>query len=253
MFDLKGKTAVITGGNRGIGKGIAHGLAEMGADIVIAARNMDTIRTSVEDIKTRFNIRTLGIGVDVREASQIKNMVEEAVSVFGKVDVLVNNAGISLGKLPQGIDIKEWDDIMDINLKSAFLCAKAVYPVMKSTGGGKMICIGSMYSIFGGMMSAAYGATKGGVVQLVKSLAVAWAPDNIQVNAILPGWIATDMIAKAEEEFPGMGGYVVGRTPMGRMGTPDDLSGTAAFLASPASDFVTGVGIPVDGGWSIMG
>jgi 2-deoxy-D-gluconate 3-dehydrogenase len=124
---------------------------------------------------------------------------------------------------------------------------------MKSGGSGKIICIGSMYSIFGGVMSTAYGASKGGVISLVRSLAVAWAPDNIQVNAILPGWISTDMISEAEQNFPGMSDWLISRTPMGRMGKPGDISGTAVFLASGGSDFVTGVGIPVDGGWSIMG
>ena len=253
MFNLKGKTAIITGGNRGIGKGIADGLAQMGADIVIAARNKDSMASAVTDIQNRFAVKALGIETNVRKPDQINKMVEEAVSRFGRIDILVNNAGISLGKLPQDTDIQEWDEIMDVNLRSAFLCSKAVYPVMKSGGGGKIICIGSMYSIFGGMMSTGYAATKGGVVQLMKSLAVAWAPDNIQVNAILPGWISTDMISSAEENFPGMTDYVVSRTPMGRMGKPGDLSGTAVFLSSAASDFVTGVSIPVDGGWSVMG
>ena len=253
MFSLKGKTAVVTGGYKGIGKGITHGLAKMGADIVIAARNKDAVQAVAADIQDQFGVRAVGIQTNVREEKHVKKMVKETISNFGKIDILVNNAGMMLAKLPQDIEIQEWDEITDVNLRSAFLCSKAVYPFMQKAGGGKIICIGSMYSIFGGMMSTAYGATKGGVVQLVKSLAVAWAPDNIQVNAILPGWIRTDMISSAEEMFPGMSDHIIARTPAGRMGDPMDLSGTAVFLASSAADFVTGAGIPVDGGWSVMG
>ncbi|MFO7965337.1 MAG: SDR family oxidoreductase [Desulfobacterales bacterium] len=253
LFDLKGKTALITGGSRGIGKGIARGLASRGADIAIAARNEDRMRRTADAIEAEFKTKTACLRVDVRSKAQIDDMVKETVEIFGGIHVLVNNAGILMARLPQDLSTEEWDRVIDINLKSVFLCSKAVYPVMKAAGGGKIICIGSMYSIFGGFMSASYGAAKGGVVQLVRSLAVAWAPDNIQVNAILPGWIETDMILESERNFPGMSEWVVSRTPAGRMGRIDDMAGTAAFLSSPGSDFVTGVSIPVDGGWSVMG
>jgi 2-dehydro-3-deoxy-D-gluconate 5-dehydrogenase len=253
MFDLTGTTALITGGSRGIGKGIARGLASHGANIVIAARDMDRMHRTAGELEAEFKVKTACIEVDVRDEGQVKDMVNRTVDTFGGIRILVNNAGILMAKLPQDLAVEEWDRVMDINLKSVFLCSKAVYPVMKKNGGGKIISIGSMYSIFGGFMSAGYGASKGGVIQLVRSLAVAWAPDNIQVNAILPGWIQTDMISEAEANFPGAGEWIVSRTPMGRMGRIDDISGTAIFLASRASDFVTGVGIPVDGGWSVMG
>jgi 2-dehydro-3-deoxy-D-gluconate 5-dehydrogenase len=253
MFDLKGKTALITGGSRGIGKGIARGLASRGADIVIAARDEKRMEGTAKELEDEFNVKTLCIQVDVQNEDRINDMVERAKNTFGGIHILVNNAGISMAKMPQDLSSSEWDRVLDINLKSVFLCSKAVYPAMKSGGGGKIICIGSMYSIFGGFMTAPYGASKGGVIQLVRSLAVAWAPDNIQVNAILPGWIGTDMISEAEAGFPGMSDWIIGRTPMGRMGRIDDLAGASVFLASHASDFITGAGIPVDGGWSVMG
>jgi 2-deoxy-D-gluconate 3-dehydrogenase len=142
---------------------------------------------------------------------------------------------------------------MDTNLGSAFLCSQAVYTPMVRGRGGKIINNGSMFSLFGGSHVLAYGASKGGVVQLTKSLAVAWAKDNIQVNAVLPGWIDTDLTRRAREQVPGLHDRVVARTPAARWGTPDDLAGIAVFLASPASDFITGTAIPIDGGYSVQG
>ena len=140
---------------------------------------------------------------------------------------------------------------MDTNLTSAFLCSRAAYPGMKQAGGGKVINIGSMLSIFGAPYAPAYGASKGGVVQFTRSLATAWAPDNIQANAVLPGWIDTELTRKARDQVQGLHDRVTARTPAGRWGEPDDLAGVAVFLASKASDFVTGTAIPVDGGYSI--
>lgn len=252
MFDLTGKTAVITGGSRGIGYGIAAGMARMGADIVVAARTGESVRSAANELKTTYRVKALGVVTDVKDEAQINALVEQTMADFGRIDILVNNAGMMVAKLPQDIDVGEWDDIMAVNLKSAFLCAKAVYPAMKSAGSGKIICIGSMYSIFGGLMSTAYGATKGGVVALVRSLAVAWAPDNIQVNAILPGWINTEMGAQARRDMPGLNESVLNRTPAKRWGETSDLIGAMVFLASNASDFVTGAALPVDGGFSIF-
>ncbi|HUT42795.1 MAG TPA: SDR family oxidoreductase, partial [Desulfobacterales bacterium] len=148
--------------------------------------------------------------------------------------------------------MSEWDEILRVNLRGVFLCSQAVYPSMKKSGGGKIINIGSMTSIFGSAKMAPYGASKGGVVQMMRSLAVAWAPDNIQVNTILPGWINTDLAIQARKDLPGLEERVKERTPVGRWGETQDLAGAAIFLAAPASDFVTGVALPVDGGFSIM-
>jgi len=252
FFNLKGKVAIVTGGNGGIGKGIARGLAWTGCAIVVAARNQKKTEEAVRDIRQEFGVQVQGLGVNVREETSIQAMVERTVNHFGKVDILVNNAGTNIRKFPQEYSIHEWDEILEINLRSVFLCSKAVYPVMKKMGGGKIINIGSMTSLMGGGKLAPYGASKGGVVQLSRSLAVAWAQDNIQVNVILPGWISTDLTIQARRDIAGLHENVISRTPAGRWGEPDDLIGAAVFLASPSSDFVTGIALPVDGGFSIM-
>ena len=149
--------------------------------------------------------------------------------------------------------LDDWRSVLDTNLTSAFLLSKSAHPLMKAQGGGKIINIGSMFAIFGAVYAAAYGASKGGLVQLTRSLAVAWARDNIQVNAILPGWIETDMTAPARANSDRFDGDVIARTPARRWGRPDDLAGAAVFLAGPASDFVTGAALPVDGGFAIQG
>jgi 2-deoxy-D-gluconate 3-dehydrogenase len=251
MFNLEGKVAIVTGGNGGIGKGIARGFAAAGSDIVIVARDQKKTDEAASEIQADFGVRMLGLQRDLREESQIQDMIEPVVKEFGRIDILVNNAGINIRKMPQEYEAAEWDQILDTNLRSPFLCSQAVYPVMKSGGGGKIINIGSMLSIFGGAKLAAYGSSKGGIVQLTRSLAVAWAPDNIQVNAILPGWIDTDLTRRAREDIAGLHERVLDRTPTGRWGEPHDLAGTAVFLASQASDFVTGTAIPVDGGFSV--
>lgn len=253
MFGLKGKVAIVTGGNGGIGKGIARGLAGAGANIVIAARNETKTANAVEEIEKDFGVEVMGLKTDVSHDKEIYDMVKKTLDRFKKIDILVSNAGIAIHKLPQEMSIAEWDENIGINLRSFFIAAKAVYPVMKERGGGKIISIGSMTSIFGVGALPAYGASKGGILQLTRSLAVAWAGDHIQVNCILPGWINTDLSAGGKRDIPGLEEGVIARTPAGRWGDPIDLAGTAVFLASPASNFVTGVAIPVDGGYAVKG
>jgi 2-deoxy-D-gluconate 3-dehydrogenase len=250
LFDLKDKVAIITGGNGGIGKGIAEGFAEAGSNIIIAARNRSKNEKAVNEITGKFGVKALGIQADILEEDQIKVIVEKTLDEFGKLNILVNNAGINIRKLPQDLSANDWDQVLDVNLRGAFLCSKLVYPAMKRAGSGKIINIGSMTSLFAGAKLAPYGASKGGIVQLTRSLAVAWAKDNIQVNAILPGFINTELTIKARKEIEGMNEKVLARTPAGRWGDPEDLKGTAIFLASSASDFVTGIALPVDGGFS---
>jgi len=252
LFSLKGKVAIVTGGNGGIGKGIARGFASVGSDIVIAARNQAKTSGATREIKDEFGVEVLGVQVDVREEKQIESMVEQALKSFGRINILVNNAGMNIRKLPQELAAAEWDEVLDVNLRSAFISSKAVYPSMKKEGGGKIINIASVMSIFGGPKLAPYGASKGGIVQLTRSLAVAWAPDNIQVNAILPGYIDTELTRGLRRDVPGVYERVLSRTPVARWGEPDDLRGAAIFLASHASDFVTGASLSVDGGFSIM-
>lgn len=256
-FRLDGKLAIVTGGNKGIGKGIARGLARAGADILIADiafRATGEGTDTVLEIKRDFGVEVLGVKVDVRQESDNKEMVEEAVERFGKIDILVCNAGIpSGGVLPQDMSVAKWDEIMETNLRSFFIAAREVYPVMARAGGGKIISIGSITSLMGVGPFAVYGASKGGVVQLTRGLASAWAKYGIQVNCILPGWINTELSIRAKERDQGLESRIVARTPAGRWGEIDDIVGTAVFLACRASDFITGVAIPVDGGYTMQG
>jgi 2-deoxy-D-gluconate 3-dehydrogenase len=252
LFSLKGKVAIVTGGNGGIGKGIASGLAGAGAGVVVAARNPEKTAVAVKEIAESVGAKVVGVQVDVTRQEQIQSLVEQTLGEFGRIDILVNNAGINIRKMPQDYLPEEWDQIMDANLRAPFLLCQAVYPSMKKAGGGKIINIGSMTTIFGGAKLVPYGTSKGGIVQMTRALAAAWAPDNIQVNAVLPGWIDTPLTRQARIDLPGLNERVVARTPAGRWGDPNDFRGTAVFLASPASDFLTGVALPVDGGYSIM-
>jgi 2-deoxy-D-gluconate 3-dehydrogenase len=250
LFDLKGKVAVVTGGNGGIGLGMAQGIASLGASIVIAGRNEAKAADALKSLHD-MGAEASFIVADVTKKADCVALIARAVEKYGRVDILVNNAGTSVRKPPQDLSEDDWHHVLDTNLTSAFLCSQAAYPEMVKAGGGKMINIGSMMSLFGAPFAAAYGASKGGIVQMTRSMATAWAKDNIQVNAVLPGWIDTDLTKRARQQVQGLQDSVEKRTPNGRWGTPDDMAGVAAFLASAASDFVTGTAIPVDGGFSI--
>jgi 2-dehydro-3-deoxy-D-gluconate 5-dehydrogenase len=250
LFDLKGKVAVITGGNGGIGLGMAQGIASLGAAIVIAGRNEDKAATALKTLHD-MGAEASFIVADVTHKANCESLIATAVRQHGRVDILVNNAGTSVRKVPQDLSEAEWHHVLDTNLTSAFFCSQAAYPVMAKQGGGKMINIGSMMSLFGAPYAVAYASSKGGIVQMSRAMATAWAKDNIQVNAVLPGWIDTDLTKRARQQVSGLHDSVEKRTPHGRWGTPDDMAGVAAFLASSASDFVTGTAIPVDGGFSI--
>jgi 2-deoxy-D-gluconate 3-dehydrogenase len=193
------------------------------------------------------------VTADVTDKEAVGRMVGRVMSELGRLDILVNNAGINIRKPPDILEAEEWSKVIDTNLTSAFLCSKAVHPAMKTAGGGKVINIGSMLSIFGASFAPAYAASKGGIVQFTRACACAWAADNIQANAILPGWIDTDLTKRARVEIGGLHERVLARTPAARWGAIDDLAGIAVFLASSASNFVTGTAIPIDGGFSIMG
>ena len=251
LFDLKGKVAIVTGGNGGIGLGIARGLASAGANVAIAARNEAKTAEAVKGLQEEFGVKVIGVKVDVREERQVKDMAKKVLDTFGRIDILFNNAGTNIRKLPQEYVVDEWEEVLNVNLRSAFLCSQAVYPAMKAAGGGKIINTGSMTSIFGAAKVMLYSTSKGGIVQMGRCMANAWAKDNIQVNAILPGFIDTDLTRKARKDMPELEERVNTRTPAGRWGMPDDLAGTAVFLASKASDYVTGVALPVDGGFSV--
>lgn len=249
MFDLSGKVAVVTGGSRGIGFGIAQALAGAGATIVVAATNADQSADAVKQLEAS-GATAVSVPTDVSDPDAAQAMVDETVGHFGRLDILVNNAGVNIRKRPEDLTPDEWHQVLAVNLDGPFLCSRAAYPAMKAGGGGKVINIGSLMSIFGHAKASAYGASKGGVVQLTKALAIAWAADGIQVNAILPGWIDTDLTRGARQQLPGLEEVVQTRTPEGRWGVPSDLGGPAVFLASAASDFVTGTTLIVDGGFA---
>jgi 2-deoxy-D-gluconate 3-dehydrogenase len=250
LFDLTGKVAIVTGGNGGIGLGIAQGLAQVGAKIVVLGRNTEKSQMAAQWLQAQLGAEALVVTADVGRPEQIERAVGETLDRFGRIDILFNNAGMNIRKQPEDLALAEWHEVIDTNLTSAFLMSKAVYPTMKKVGGGKIVNIGSMTSIFGSPFASAYAASKGGIVQLSKSMALAWAKDNIQVNAILPGWFDTELTIKGRQEIPGLHERVLSRIPQGRWAKPADMAGTAVWLASPASDYITGIAIPVDGGYT---
>lgn len=249
-FDLRGKVAIVTGGNGGIGLGMARGLADAGADIAIVGRNQAKSDAVAADMMAG-GVRAVAVTADVTDKDAVTAMIARVGDAFGRIDILINNAGINIRKPPQALELDEWSEVIETNLTSAFLCSKAAYPALKAAGGGKIINIGSMMSIFGASFAPAYAASKGGIVQFTRACACAWAADNIQVNAILPGWIDTDLTRTARQQVDGLHDRVLARTPAARWGEIGDFAGIAVFLSSAASDFVTGTAIPVDGGYSV--
>jgi 2-deoxy-D-gluconate 3-dehydrogenase len=246
LFDLSGRTALVTGGNGGIGLGMAKGLAAAGANVMVSGRNEAKNRAAV----AALGERAASVAADVTRPDAVEAMVQATIDRFGGLDILVINAGINIRKAAHEASLEEWRAVISANLDSAFLAARAAYPALKASGRGKVIATGSMTTLFGAPFAPAYSASKGGIVQFVRSIAAAWAADNIQCNAILPGWIDTDLTRRARAEVPGLNERVLSRTPAGRWGRAEDFAGIAVFLASSASDFITGAAIPVDGGYS---
>jgi 2-deoxy-D-gluconate 3-dehydrogenase len=252
IFDLSGRVAIVTGGNGGIGLGIARGLARAGARIMVVGRDPAKTEAASNELNGAGH-DTDFVTADLRESGECRRIIADTHSRYGRIDILVNNAGVSVRKPPQDYTLDDWHHVLDTNLTAAFLTSQACHPHFVAQGGGKIINIGSLMSVFGSPFAAAYGASKGGLLLLTKSLCCAWSKDNIQVNAILPGWIDTDMGRSARQAFPELTARVLARTPAGRWGQSDDFEGIAVFLASAASDFVNGTGISVDGGYAAMG
>lgn len=249
LFDLSGKVAIVTGGNGGIGRGMALGLADAGASVAILGRDEKKNRAVLAEL-TECGCNAMALAVDVTRRETLEPAIQAVASELGEIDILVNNAGraiISGGILNESPE--DWDAIIDNQLNSVFLLSRLVAKRMAERNSGKIINIGSMYSIFGSSLVPSYSAAKGAVIQLTKSMAIELATHNIQVNAIIPGWITTDMTTDIENSE--MGDEIVGRTPAGRWGRPDEFAGAAVFLASTASDFVTGESLRVDGGYAI--
>jgi 2-deoxy-D-gluconate 3-dehydrogenase len=244
-FDLSGKVAIVTGGYQGLGKGMAIGLAEAGADVVLVDRQEATETAGVIQSLGR---KVLTFAADLMTIEPIPLIVQKTVETFGKVDILINNAG-TIRRTP-AIDYseKDWDDIMAVNSKTVFFFSQAVARDMLKRKSGKIINIASLLSFQGGIIVPAYAASKGAVAQITKALANEWAGHGINVNAIAPGYMATDN-TKALREDPIRSKTILERIPAGRWGSPQDLAGVAVFLASPASDYVNGHVLVVDGGW----
>ncbi len=248
MFDLNGNVAVVTGGNGGIGRGIALGLAEAGAAVAILARNEDKNRAVLAELE-HLGVPAISLKLDVTQRAQLRPAMEEVERKLGPVSILVNNAGISVLRSALKFRAEDWDRVVETNLNSCFFLSQIAAQSMIQHKRGKIINIASEYSIFGAQSGIAYAAAKGGLVQTTKTMAIEFAPHNIQINALVPGWIDTELTLPAQsgkifEE-------IITRTPAGRFGKSEELAGAAIFLASHASDFVTGATICVDGGYAI--
>jgi len=251
LFDLKGKTAVVTGGYTGIGRQMALALAEAGANVVVCARNLEGCENTAREIAGSTGVKTLALKCDVSSEADIVKMVADTVAKFGGLDVLVNNAGIAMGGLPEDTKLEDWDKILNVNLTGTFLCAREAAKVMMKSGRGKIINISSVmgYQTTSVVSAPAYVASKGAVVTLTKDLAIRWIKHDINVNAIAPGWFPTNMTEPViSPEFMNMGKELLASIPAGRFGGEDDLKGVTVLLASRASDYITGEVIVVDGG-----
>jgi 2-deoxy-D-gluconate 3-dehydrogenase len=249
LFDLTGRVAVVTGGNGGIGRGIALGLAEAGASVAVFGRNEDKSQQVLSELKA-IGRASLAVKVDVTDRAGLEPAFQKVERELGGVSILVNNAGnVSLSGGVLNEKPEDWDSVIETQLNAVFLLSKLAAKSMVSRKSGKIINIGSMYSYFGSGLIPSYSAAKGAIVQLTKSMAIELAPHNIQVNAIAPGWIETEMTAPVKT-MP-LNDEILARTPAGRWGQPEEVAGTAVYLASRASDFVTGTTIRVDGGYAI--
>jgi len=247
-FSLKGKSGIVTGAGSGIGKGIATGLVQAGAELVIAGRNLEKLEAAAEEMR-QFGGPVVPAQADISKMEDIKGLVDRAVKEFEKIDFLFNNAGIIRRNPSEDFLEKDWDEVIDINLKGPFFLAQAVARVMISQERkGKIINTSSLIAVQGGKRVPAYAASKGGLAQVTKSMANDWAKYDILVNAIGPGWVNTELtepLRQDKERFT----EITGRIPLGRWADPEDLAGAAVFLASDASNYITGQTIFIDGGW----
>jgi gluconate 5-dehydrogenase len=250
LFDLSGKTAIVTGGGKGIGRHMAQGLAEAGANVVVCARQADRCEQAAGELE-QLGVRALGLGCDVRSPEQIQTVVERTVSDLGGVDILVNNAGTVWGAPVEDVPLEGWQKVVDVNLTGVFLFSQAAGRVMIDGDGGSIVNIASVAGLQGGppeiMNAIPYNTTKGGVIAFTRDLATKWARHGIRVNAIAPGWFPSDMANLVLDQH---GEELVKHVPLGRFGGPEDLKGVVVFLASDASAYVTAHTLVVDGGQS---
>lgn len=248
LFDLSGRAAIVTGGATGIGRQMAQGLAEMGANLVICARNLERCRQAAGELAA-LGVKTLAMRCDVRSPEEIQSVVDAALAAFGRIDILVNNAGVAWGSPAEEMAPADWAKVIETNLTGTFLCSQAVGRVMIEQKRGKIINVASVAGLHGTppeiVQIIGYSASKGGVIALTRDLACEWARYNINVNAIAPGWFPSEMTHWVLEH---RGDLILTRVPLGRFGGEDDLKGAAVFLASDASNYVTGHVLVVDGG-----
>src|ERR1700747_1777547 len=249
LFDLSGRVAVVTGGNGGIGRGIAFGLAQAGSAVAVLARNEEKNQRVIDELHA-LGVPALAVKIDLTERDQRQPALDKVEKKLGPINILVNNAGIAVLGGVLDLAPEDWDRVLETNLNACFLLSKLAASSMVQRGGGKIINIASELALFGSAHVPSYSASKGALVQLTKSMAIELAKFNVQVNAIAPGFIDTDMVAPIKE----MPLYDDGikRTPAGRFGTPEECAGTAVYLASHASDFVTGATIYLDGGFAVQ-
>ena len=251
IFDLTGKVAIVTGGNGGLGVGIARGLAKAGADVAIVGRNKDKLKVAYEALKD-IGPKILQVCADVSDEADVTRMVEETVAGLGRVDILVNNAAISIPANPEDMTLEQWNEVISIDLTAIFLTGKACYPEFIKAGGGKIINIGSIITCIGHPKLVAYAAAKGGMDHMTQSLARAWGPKNIQVNCVLPGLVDSEMMpCTGPNKIGSIVDYAVKKSAVKRYGVPDDFQGISVFLASESSSFITGAIIVADGGLSL--
>ena len=247
LFDLTGRVAIISGGSMGLGRQMAEGLAEMGANLVVCARKKERCDEAAEALRS-LGVETLGLAADVKDKASIQHVVEDTLAKFGRIDILINNAGTSWGAPVEEMTLEQWDKVLSTNLTGTFLFCQAVGKAMSAQGSGKIINIASVAGLSGAsaeLQAIGYHASKGGVIAFTKDLACKWAPHNIQVNAIAPGWFPTHMSAWVIENRRDS---LLTKIPLGRFGGDHDLKGAAVFLASDASAYVTGHVLVVDGG-----
>lgn len=246
-MSLRGKVAIVTGASRGLGRAMALGLAEAGADVAVVSRTPADLEEVAAEIR-ELGRACLPVQADVSIRADVERMVKRAMERFARMDILVNNAGTIYRGASEDYPEEEWDRVIHVNLKGAFLCAQAVAQVMIQQGGGKIINTASVMSTIGRATIPAYAASKGGITQLTKTLAVEWAKYNIHVNAIGPGFFRTDL-TQALRDDPQRSAQISSRIPVGRWGVPEDLKGAVVFLASDASEYITGHVLYVDGGF----
>jgi NAD(P)-dependent dehydrogenase (short-subunit alcohol dehydrogenase family) len=248
MFELTGKTAIVTGASRGIGEAIAKGFANAGADLILVSRNLSALKRVAMEIEGGGR-KVFPMAADIGNPEEIQKTIDAALKIFPRIDILVNNAGISpMLKKAEEMDLKDWEKIVRINLTGTFLFSQGVGKVMIQQRGGKIINMVSVGAVVGFPRQIAYCATKGGILQLTKVLAIEWARHNIQVNAIGPAYLETEL-TKGMRESKIISDNLLQRTPMGRFGKPEEIVGAAIYLASDTSSYVTGQTLFVDGGW----